>query len=99
MSLEARYNQHHSAEVIARLQNLDELEQVAAAAGHGYSQVGLQHNAGWVEVSIAENNVRPSYDLRYIRTFSPDLVKALLFDLSETRKKLAELESIVEESF
>lgn len=95
MSLEPRY-QHHSQKTLDTIADLDRLEQVAAAAGHGYSRVGLDHNAGWTQVSIDPKNVRPNYDLRHIAAFSPDVIQALLFELSESRKKLAELgESIV----
>jgi hypothetical protein len=90
MSLEARY-QHHSANTVATISNLDRLEQIAAAAGHGYSQIGLDLNAGWTEIAIAPENVRPSYDLNYIKTFSPEVLAALLFELNESRNKLAEL--------
>lgn len=90
MSLDPRFNTHHSDEVLEVLKNLDDLEQVAAAAGHGYSR-DAEHNAGWVELSIDPENVRPSYDLNYIRTFSPDLIAALLFELSEARKALAQV--------
>lgn len=90
MSLEARYNQNHDPEILAKLVNLDDLEQIAAAAGHGYATLGLKHNAGWVEVQVDEENCRPSYDLTHIATFSPDLIRALLFELSEARKALAE---------
>lgn len=90
MSLEPRYNTHHSAEVLERLKNLDDLEQIATAAGHGYGY-DRDFNAGWVELEIASDNSRPSYDLSHIKTFSPELIKALLFELSEARKALAKL--------
>jgi hypothetical protein len=90
MSLEARY-QHHSQKTVDTISNLDNLEQVATAAGHGYAELGLEHNAGWVQVEIDPKNVRPSYDVRFIRTFSPQVIKALLFELSESRQKLSEL--------
>lgn len=90
MSLEARY-QHHSQKTVDAISNLENLESIATAAGHGYSAIGLTHNAGWVEVEIDPKNVRPSYDLSFIRTFSPQVIKALLFELSESRQKLAEL--------
>jgi len=90
MSLEPRY-QNHTPETVAVIRNLEDLEQIAAAAGHGYAQIGLTHNAGWTEVAIDPENVRPSYDLVHIKTFSPDVIAAILFELSESRKKLAEL--------
>lgn len=94
MSLEPRYNQHHSQKTLDKLKNLDSLEQVAAAAGHGYGHIGLNLNlnAGWTEVQFGEDNVRPSYDLNHIYTFSPDLIQAMLFELSELRKAVAEKE-------
>jgi hypothetical protein len=95
MSLEPRY-QHHSQKTLDTIADLDRLEQVAAAAGHGYARILVEHNAGWTEVAIAPENSRPNYDLRHIAAFSPDVIQALLFELSESRKKLAELgESIV----
>ena len=90
MSLEARYNQNHAPEILEKLKNLDDLEQIATAAGHGYAALGLKHNADWVQVEIDPENCRPGYDLAHIRTFSPDLIRALLFELSEARKALAE---------
>jgi hypothetical protein len=90
MSLEPRY-QHHSQKTLDLTADLERLENVATAAGHGYARVGLELNAGWTEVAVAPENVRPNYDLRHIKTFSPQVVKALLFELSESRKKLAEL--------
>jgi hypothetical protein len=90
MSLDPQYNQHHDAEVLEELQDLDRLEQIATAAGHGYAAVGITHNAGWVQVEIDPQNVRPSYDLLHIETFSPDLIKAMLFELSELRKQVSQ---------
>lgn len=97
MSLEARY-QHHDSEVIEEIQNLDRLEQIATAAGHGYAVLNPQLNTGWVHLEIDEANVRPSYDRHHIMTFSPDLVKALLFELSESRTALAGARSLLEQS-
>lgn len=90
MSLEPRY-QHHSEQTIKTISNLEELESIATAAGHGYAQLGLELNAGWTEVAIDPANTRPNYDLRHISTFSPAVIQALLFELNESRKKLAEL--------
>lgn len=90
MSLETRY-QNHSQETVDLIQNLDELDSIATAAGHGYSQLGLTFNAGWVEVEIDPENTRPRYDMSHIRTFSPDTMQALIYELSESRKRLAEL--------
>lgn len=97
MSLDPRFNKHHSEKVIAKLRNLDSLEQVAAAAGHGYAALGLDLNAGWTQVAFDEENVRPSYDLNHIHTFSPALVQALLFELSESRKALTEARKMVQD--
>lgn len=89
MSLDPKFNQHHEPEVLKELEDLDRLEQIAAAAGHGYAAVGLKHNAGWVQVEIDPKNARPSYDRLHIETFSPDLIQAMLFELSELRKQVA----------
>lgn len=89
MSLDPKFNQHHAPEVFKELEDLDRLEQIAAAAGHGYAAVGLKHNAGWVQVEIDPKNVRPSYDRLHIETFSPELIQAMLFELSELRKQVA----------
>lgn len=90
MSLDPKYNKNHAPEILDELQDLDRLEQIAAAAGHGYANVGVEHNAGWTQVEIASENVRPSYDLYHIKTFSPELIRALLFELSELRKSSAQ---------
>lgn len=97
MSLEPRY-QHHSDKTLAKLRNLDSLEQVAAAAGHGYAQLNPKLNLEWVDVEFDPENVRPSYDANHIQTFSPDLVQALLFELSESRKALEGARKLVAES-
>jgi hypothetical protein len=89
MSLDPKYNKHHAPEILEELQNLDRLDAIATAAGHGYASVGLKHNAGWVEVEIDPKNVRPSYDRLHIETFSPELIQAMLFELSELRKQVA----------
>ena len=95
MSLDPRFNKHHSVKTVEVLQNLDSLESVAAAAGHGYMRRDL--NAGWTQVEFDDENVRPTYDLRYIRTFSPQVVQALLFELSESRKALSGARVLVEQ--
>lgn len=92
MSLDPKYNKQRSAQVIEALKDLDALDQVAAAAGHGYAELGLELNADWVEVQIDEANNRPSYDLRFIRTFTPEVVHAMLYELNESRKLAASLE-------
>jgi hypothetical protein len=59
------------------LARIAEDEQRAASAGHGCGYLLHEHNAGWVEVDLpAEHNVRPSYELRFIREHSPDRVLA-----------------------
>jgi len=88
-ALDPQFNQHHDAESIAKLQNLEQLHSIAAAAGHSTALIGKEYNAGWVDIEIAEDNVRPTYDRRFITTFSPDLIKAMLFELSELRKQTA----------
>lgn len=96
MSLDPKYNTRRSESVMKTLENLDELDQVAMAAGHGYSQIGLEHNAGWVEVQIDEANARPSYDLRFIRTFTPEVIHAMLYELSVSRKLAADLQKTLD---
>lgn len=92
MSLDPKYNKRRSAKVSETLKNLDELDQIAIAAGHGHSQIGREHNAGWVEVQLDEANTRPSYDLRFIRTFTPEVVHSMLYELSLARKLAADLQ-------
>lgn len=94
MSLDPKYNKHHAPAVLTQLEDLDALEQIATAAGHGYAELNPVLNAGWVDVTIAEENVRPNYDIRHIKTFSPELMRALLFELSEARKKIADYENV-----
>lgn len=89
MSLHPRY-QHHSPSTMATLENLAVLDSTASAAGHGYAEINPDLNLGWVDVTIDEKNVRPTYDARHIRTFSPELVKALLFELNERRQAQVE---------
>lgn len=68
---------------------LEDLKQVAIAAGHGDGRVFTNHNAGWVQVELP-NNVRPSYDLNFIKTFNPDYVEELINEILELRAKVAE---------
>jgi hypothetical protein len=51
----------------------DDLEQVARAAGHGYAHLPLnvELNAGWTCLDNREN-VRLSYDVNFLKQFSPD---------------------------
>lgn len=53
---------------------LDEDDAMARCAGHGCGRLH-EHNAGWVEVDLPdEHNARPSYEMRFIRTHSPERV-------------------------
>lgn len=70
--------------------NIDDLYQVAEAAGHGDGLVGRKYNAGWVDIEFIGVNVRPGYDLNFIETFSPDFVQELLTELKATKTELAE---------
>lgn len=70
--------------------NIDDLYQVAEAAGHGDGLVGRKYNAGWVDVELIGVNVRPGYDMNFIQTFSPDFVQELLTELKAARAELAE---------
>lgn len=59
---------------------LDELEQCATAAGHGFGHLGLGSllnlNAGWTQLDLTDN-VRPTYDQRFVREFGPEAVLRL----------------------
>jgi hypothetical protein len=67
--------------------NIDRLEQVAAAAGHGHGHRGIgQGPRPWYEL---EGNVRPSYDIHFIQTFNPQVVKHLLDRLAAAEDTLA----------
>lgn len=70
--------------------NIDDLYQVAEAAGHGDGLIGRKYNAGWVDVELIGVNVRSGYDMNFIQTFSPDFVKELLTDLKKAKAELAE---------
>lgn len=70
--------------------NIDDLYQVAEAAGHGDGLVGREYNAGWVDVELTGVNTRPGYDMNFIQTFSPDFVQELLTELKAARAELAE---------
>lgn len=69
-------------------------EQLAVAAGHGHSSASRpfanRPNADWTEVEFPDN-VRPSYDLRLIRVWSPDRIveefqiKRAVLDLHASR--------------
>lgn len=55
---------------------INEDEQMATAAGHGCGYLH-EHNGGWVEVALPEShNARPTYEMRFIRTISPERVLA-----------------------
>lgn len=66
---------------------LTDLKQVAIAAGHGDGHVFTNHNAGWVQVELP-NNVRPGYDINFIKTFNPDFVESLLNEILELRAQV-----------
>ena len=78
--------------------SIDNDRQIAAAAGHGQSdldyirkQMNGEHSGGWVDVSLPESNVRPVYDFRHIANHSPERVirecdyKDALVDLEAER--------------
>lgn len=67
---------------------INDLKQVAIAAGHGDGRVFTNHNAGWVQVELP-NNSRPSYDLNYFKVFNPDFVESLLDEILELRAQVA----------
>lgn len=62
------------------LTRISELEQCATAAGHGFGHLGLSRllnlNAGWTQLDLTDN-VRPTYDQRFVREFGPDAVLRL----------------------
>lgn len=66
---------------------LNDLKQVAIAAGHGDGRVFTDHNAGWVQVELP-NNVRPGYDINFIHTFNPDFVQELIDEILELRAQV-----------
>jgi hypothetical protein len=70
--------------------SIDDLYQVAEAAGHGDGLVGREYNAGWVDIELTGVNVRPGYDMNFIKTFSPEFVQELLTELKKTKAELAE---------
>jgi hypothetical protein len=70
--------------------NIDDLYQVAEAAGHGDGRVGRKYNAGWVDIEFIGVNVRPGYDMNFIEIFSPEFVQELLTDLKKTKAELVE---------
>jgi hypothetical protein len=70
--------------------SVEDLYQVAEAAGHGDGLIGREYSAGWVDVEFAGYNTRPSYDRNFIETFSPEFVQELLTELKAARAELAE---------
>lgn len=76
--------------------SIDDLYQVAEAAGHGDGLVGREYSAGWVDVEFAGHNTRPGYDRNFISTFSPDFVQELLTELKKTKAELAEYKDSAE---
>ena len=70
--------------------SIDDLYQVAEAAGHGDGLIGRKYNAGWVDIEFTGKNTRPAYDLNFISTFSPEFVQELLTELKRTKEELAE---------
>lgn len=48
---------------------------MALEAGHGFIDFLAGRNAGWTDIDLSEN-VRPAYDARLVRSFSPDRVLA-----------------------
>lgn len=57
------------------LARIDDDENTARCAGHGNGLVFHDWNAEWVQVELPDN-ARPTYDVRHIRTFSPDRVRS-----------------------
>jgi len=89
------------SDVVSRLlAKLDEVEQCATAAGHGFGHLGLGSllnlNAGWTKLDLADN-VRPNYDQRFVRMIDPDAVLRLcqahrdLVAEWQKRKQMADL--------
>lgn len=76
--------------------SIDDLYQVAEAAGHGDGLVGREYSAGWVDVEFAGYNTRPGYDRNFISTFSPDFVQELLTELKNTKEELTEYKDAAE---
>jgi len=60
------------------LARIDRLEQCATAAGHGFGHLPLTNelNGGWTQLDLTDN-VRPTYDQTFARTFDPDHVLRL----------------------
>jgi len=74
------------------LARITEDELCARAAGHGCGYLH-EHNADWVEVELpAEHNVRPSYEMRQIKRWSPDRVLA---ECDAKRRMVDHAESVV----
>jgi hypothetical protein len=60
----------------ARERSLQELQQIAEAAGHGHGHRGIGHQPDpWFSL---DDNCRPSYDLLFIRTFTPRFTRELV---------------------
>lgn len=67
--------------------NLDTIEQVAVAAGHGHTRPVGHGPSPWYDLT---DNVRPSYDIHFIQTFNPDVVEHLIHRLRAAEDTLAE---------
>ncbi|WP_027930721.1 DUF6221 family protein [Amycolatopsis thermoflava] len=67
---------------------LDEDWNCAAAAGHGFGHLPLltEHNGGWTRLDLDEN-VRPSYDVRYLKWFDPHRMMAEV----ESKRRILDL--------
>ena len=68
--------------------SIEDLEQVAAGAGHGHGHLSFgEQPSPWFSLA---DNVRPCYDLRFIQTFNPLVVRHLLDRLRAAEDTLAE---------
>lgn len=61
----------------------------AKSAGHGFGHRSLfeERNAGWTDLDLSDN-CRPSYDVRFLKVFSPERVLA---EVAATRALIAAL--------
>jgi hypothetical protein len=67
--------------------NVENLVQVATAAGHGHGHRPLREGPKpWYDL---DDNVRPSYDIHFIQTFNPRVVMHLLDRLTAAEDTLA----------
>lgn len=70
--------------------SLDELVIHASMAGSGDARL-KNHNAGWIEVELSDQNHRQRKDKNFIRLASPGVVKDMAEEIQRLRQQVADM--------